>query len=73
MSRNTVLMPVVAISQKCYNCPELRIGVSQTQLYGMEETVYSNVLYCEHYEKCKKILSATLAKDDGYSKTSTDM
>ena len=73
MSRNTVLMPVIAISQKCCNCPELKIGVSQTQRYNIEETVYFNVLYCEHYEKCKQILSATLAKDDEYSKTSTDM
>ena len=64
MSKNTVLMPIVAISHKCYNCPELEIGVSRTQLYGMEETIYSNTLYCEHYEKCKRILSATLNKPD---------
>lgn len=72
MSKNTILMPVIAICDECKDCPELEIGVSRTDLHGMEETIYSNIIYCEHYEKCKRLLGATLNKYNKYNPTSSD-
>ena len=72
MSKNTILMPVIAICDECKDCPELKIGVSKTEIHNMEDTCYSNTIYCEYYEKCKRLLGATLNKYNKYNSTSSD-
>lgn len=74
MSKNTILMPVIAICDECKDCPSLSIEVSSNTYYGLEDTVNKNTLYCEHYEMCKHILSTTLAKNNynKYNSTNSD-
>lgn len=66
MSKKEILMPVIAINDKCISCPELEIDIARKQLdvYDKDDQFvghkYENLIYCKHYEKCRLILSTTI-------------
>ena len=60
-----VKMPVVALNEKCVNCPELEIDIHTIEDYTMEtvedgvtevkSATYTNTLMCAHCDRCKVI------------------
>ena len=67
MPKNEVMMPIIAISSKCIECPEIDIGVAQKEVDTPSkdsdlilERHYENTLYCKHYERCRLIRSTVM-------------
>lgn len=65
-NKNKIMMPVIAIFDGCYSCPELEIEIAQKELHVHTDgelwgnTIYDNTLYCKHYERCRLLKSSIL-------------
>lgn len=56
----TIKMDVMAINEKCANCPELEIDIDRYCCYDLCTEANKNVLFCKHYRRCEKIYEAAI-------------
>ena len=74
MSKHEIMMPVIAMCDKCIDCPELDIEIAKKEInvpilpfqdddFSMERII-ENTIYCKHYERCKYLCSAIFDEDE---------
>lgn len=69
MAKTEILMPVIAMCDKCVECPELDIGIAQKEIDVPPKDndvyitrTYENTIYCKHYERCRLIKGTILSE-----------
>ena len=62
-----IMMPVIALNEKCLNCPELDITIDKTVFYAGLEKHSANRMFCRNHYIC------THAYNEGAGKKAEDI